>query len=102
MALVACPQLMNSLHQRLKQLEKKEDDEYRIECVHEPLFEWGALNVLPEWMILAFHLITHSLARMMTFCVPYVVVLPKSLGQLDWLANFLLVFCHADFYTCIL
>ena len=40
-ALVACLQLVNSLRQRLKQLEKKEDDEYRIECVHEPSFEWG-------------------------------------------------------------
>lgn len=33
------------------------------------------------------------------FCVPYVVVLPKSLeGQLDWMPNFLLVFCtcHVD------
>ena len=40
-ALVACRQLMNSLCRRSKQLEKKEDDDYRIECVHEPSFEWG-------------------------------------------------------------
>ena len=40
-AFVACPQHMNSLRRRLKQLEKKDDDEYRIECVHEPSFEWG-------------------------------------------------------------
>ena len=84
----------------LSAVAESEPQEPSVSCP--PSTEWSALNVLPECMILAFHQITHSLARMTTFCVPYVVVLSKSLGQLDWLANFLLVFCHADFYTCIL
>ena len=40
-ALVSCPQLMNSLRRRLKQQEKKDGDEYRIQCIHEPSFDWG-------------------------------------------------------------
>ena len=35
---------MNSLRRRLKQLEKEEDNEYRIECVHESSFEWRDAN----------------------------------------------------------
>ena len=63
-------------------------------------YGWNALNVLLGSMILAFHQTTHFLPSMTTFCVPYVVVLLKSLeGQLDWMPNFLLVFCHVDFYT---
>ena len=44
---------MNSLRRRLKQQEKKDSDEYKIaakkkdgeeyrtECIHEPSFDWG-------------------------------------------------------------
>ena len=53
-ALVSCPQVMNSLHRRLKQKEKKNGNEYRIECIHEPSFEWGnayrAID-LPETLV---------------------------------------------------
>ena len=49
-ALVACPQLMDNLRRRLKQLEKRDGDEYRIECIHEPSFEQRQLDPLGEQM----------------------------------------------------